>query len=360
MIFGSILPLISSQYSLNDAICGALLSAHQAGSLIASFVAGILPVFMGRKKSIIFLCTFVIFAFLIMITTKNPLLLIIAFLFTGISRGSCSNFNNYVVNDITHQNASALNFLHSSFAVGALLAPILAMACIRVFGDTGWKQAGFVIIFLVLLAILFFSKMKLSDKREDEGTKDLSYDFLKFKKFWISSFILFFYLCAESAITGWIVKYFVDTNILSQSYAQGLSSLLWAVMLIGRLICAYLAGRFSKKAILLITSLGSCVFYIVLLMSENKTIITLSIAFLGLFMSGIYPTTIASVGKTLKSYKMAMGTILVTGSLGGILMPTLCGAISHHFGKLYGMASIWGAIFLMLALVFANVLIKEE
>lgn len=55
MILGSLLPIISDQYGLNNTVSGALLSAHQAGNLIAGFIAGVLPLYLGRKKSIMFL-----------------------------------------------------------------------------------------------------------------------------------------------------------------------------------------------------------------------------------------------------------------------------------------------------------------
>ncbi len=112
MILGSLLPLISSEYNLNNTISGGLISAHQAGNLIAGFIAGILPVYLGRKKAIIFLCSFVVMGFFIMMITGNPVLLILGFLFTGLSRGSISNFNNTVVNEVSNSSPAALSFLH--------------------------------------------------------------------------------------------------------------------------------------------------------------------------------------------------------------------------------------------------------
>lgn len=63
MVFGSILPLLSETYQLSDATSGMLLSSHQAGNLIAGFIAGILPIYYGRKKSILFLSSFVMVGF---------------------------------------------------------------------------------------------------------------------------------------------------------------------------------------------------------------------------------------------------------------------------------------------------------
>lgn len=296
MVLGSLLPIISDEYGLNNTVSGALLSAHQVGNLISGFIAGVLPLYLGRKKSIIFLCSFVIMGFLIMILTGNPVLLILGFLFTGLSRGSISNFNNIVVNEVSNSSPSALNFLHSIFAVGALIAPFLVILCTSLAGDIGWKIAAGVIIILAIISIFLFSKMKIDDIKKDKSKIKISYEFMKNRYFWISAGILFFYLCAEATINGWMVKYFIDSRIMTIKYAQMLASLLWIVILIGRLTCAMLGDRVPKKALLFATSIGTVVFYLLLLSTQSLTVITVAIMGLGFCMAGIYPTTISTIG----------------------------------------------------------------
>lgn len=101
--------------------------------------------------------------FLLMISTGNPVLLLLGFLFTGLSRGSISNFNNTVVNEVSNSSPAALNFLHSIFAVGALIAPFLVILCTRVFGDTGWRVSAGIIVALGVVCIYLFSKMKIHE-----------------------------------------------------------------------------------------------------------------------------------------------------------------------------------------------------
>lgn len=55
MVFGSIIPLISNEYQLSDTMSGLMLSGHQTGNLLAGLVAGILPVYYGRKNQLFFL-----------------------------------------------------------------------------------------------------------------------------------------------------------------------------------------------------------------------------------------------------------------------------------------------------------------
>jgi len=360
MILGSLLPIISDEYGLNNTMSGALLSAHQAGNLIAGFIAGILPLYLGRKKSIMFLCCFVVMGFSIMILTGNPVLLILGFLFTGLSRGSISNFNNTIVNEVSNSSPAALNFLHSIFAVGALSAPFLVIFCTNVAGGNGWKIAAGVIIVLAIISIYLFSKMKIEDVANNKEKVKVSYEFLKDKYFLISGGIIFFYLCAEATINGWMVKYFIDSGIMTIEYAQMLASLLWVVILVGRLACAFIGDKVSKKTLLLTTSIGTAGFYLLLLSSRNLTVITIAIMGLGLSMAGIYPTTVSTIGKTIKAYPMSMGVLLMVSGIGAITMPIITGALSDAFGILAGMSAIVFAIFLMIFCVFLSVISKTE
>ena len=230
MVMGSLLPLISREYGLSDTLSGSLISAHSLGNLAAGFVAGILPLYLGRKRSIVMLSSFVVVGFTLMIATGSPLLLLVAFLFTGISRGSVSNFNNTMVNEVSDSSPSALSFLHSVFAVGAILAPILVIFSTKIAGYNGWRLSALIIVVLTSFSVFFFSRMEMKEKvAVKEGKK--GYEFLKSKVFWVHAGILFFYLAGEATINGWIVKYFVDAKIMSIGYAQGLASMLWMAIL---------------------------------------------------------------------------------------------------------------------------------
>lgn len=353
MILGSLLPLLSNEYQLNNTISGGLISAHQTGNLISGFIAGILPVYLGRKKAILFLCSFVIVGFLIMMTTGNPVLLILSFLFTGLSRGSISNFNNTVVNEVSNSNSGALNFLHSTFAIGALLGPFLVIATTTIAGPRGWRIATTIIIVLALISMLMFTKMTIEPLTK-KTKNNLSYRFLKDTNFITGCGIFFFYLCTESAITGWLVKYFVDSNLMSTQYAQMLNSLLWVVILAGRITTIFISTRLSTKLILSLASVGTLSFYTFLLLSNTLGPITFAIMGLGFSMSALYPTAVANVGKTIREFPMAMGVILFIGGIGAILMPLITGALSDKLGIFAGMFAIVIAILMMILCIILS------
>ncbi len=354
MLFGSILPLLSDAYSLNETVSGMLLSSHQAGNLIAGFVAGILPLYYGRKKSILFLSSFVIIGFLLIIGVGTPWILLFAFFFTGISRGSISNFNNKTVNDITDSNPSALNFLHSLFAIGALLSPFLVILFGQLFGLNGWRWLLVGIIGLIVVSQMMFFNMPIEGDilAKDQTTKEKDYTFFKDSLFWNTVIIIFFYLCAESAITGWLVTYFIQSDLLTIQQSQMISSLLWVGILIGRLGCVFLGSRLSRGTLITLISIGSAIFYGLLLASNSVTMILVSVLGLGISMGGIYPTAMTIAGSSIKKHPMSLGWILVIGGLGGITMPIVTGYLAQTFTIFWGMAAIILAIFMMLLGVF--------
>ncbi|MBO1265330.1 MFS transporter [Proteiniclasticum sp. SCR006] len=355
MVMGSLLPLISREYGLSDTLSGSLISAHSLGNLAAGFVAGVLPLYLGRKRSIVMLSSFVVIGFTLMIVTGSPLLLLVAFLFTGISRGSVSNFNNTMVNEVSDSSPSALSFLHSVFAVGAILAPILVIFSTKIAGDNGWRLSALIIVVLTSFSVFFFSRMEMKEKvAVKEGKK--GYEFLKSKVFWVHAGILFFYLAGEATINGWIVKYFVDADIMSIGYAQGLASMLWMAILAGRLTVSFYGDRIKKETLLLVTTTGTVLFYFLLLSTTNVTLITIAIFGIGLSMAGIYPTTVSKVGKTIKDFPMAMGVLLLLGGVGAIVMPILTGALSDAFGIYAGMSAIVVVLIMMMVLVVLSIL----
>ena len=139
ILIGSILPMIKAEYNLSYQIGGYLISAHSTGNIVAGLFAGLIPLAIGIKNSLMLLNLLPIIGFFLVLVTGNPFILIFAFLLTGLGRGSISNYNNQAVSTLSGGNSSPLNALHGLFAIGAVTAPLIALA---------WKSWGTVLLFL--------------------------------------------------------------------------------------------------------------------------------------------------------------------------------------------------------------------
>lgn len=362
LILGAVLPYMRISYQLDYLMLGVLISAHSIGSLGASFIAGVLPIYLGAKKSIVLLCSTGAIGFFLMATIGNYYFLILAFFLTGVNRGAVSNFSMTAVNQVATGEASISNILHGIFATGAFIAPFIAMGFSNI-GKDGWKLAILLWGLLCFIELFIYASIKfpqndITQKNKAKGKMDLG--FFKNKFYITACGILFFYLCAEQALNGWVVTYFIESDILSANLAQAMSSLLWFVVLIGRLLMAYFSSRTKKSSLLLISGLGYFVFFVVLILSRNIVPVAIGIAGVGFCMSAFYPTTIASIGKILKEFPLALSFIMMISNIGAVIMPSIVGTVADHIGIIGGMSTVFVVVTMTLLFIIYNAYIYKD
>ena len=179
---------------------------------------------------------------------------------------------------------------------------------------------------------------KLCKYKKENSSSDFS--FFKEPLFYLCTLTLFFYLCAEQGVIGWMITYFKDTGMLPESLSQVTASLLWVMILVGRLLTAWLSTKIEKEWLLLIMSIGMVGFFLMLLFSSATPLILLGIMGFGFSMAGLYPTTVSFAGSIIQKYTLAWSFILTIASLGAIIMPSIIGKIAETAGIYYGMQSI--------------------
>jgi len=348
-LFGAILPFMQEEYHLSYTLRGMLLSAHQAGNFFAVFIAGYLPYVIGRKKSTLYLSSGKAIGLLLMILTGNPILLTLAFILTGIGRGTQSNITNVVTAEISQKKASALNILHSTFAVGAFISPFLVMLVTKRSHSLWWVVVALVVE-MEIIALGAIDNCNLSDKPTPRKT-DKGRDYYKDYQWWLNTGILFFYLCSEASIMGWLITYFKETGRLSPTIAQISSSLLWIMILTGRLTCAGLSARMDKNKLLLLLGFLQTICFLVMITSQSKALTFIAVLLVGLFMSATYPTTLATMPNRYNSSTVATGNCIAIASLGAIIMPLVVGAVAEKSGIGGGIATISIALLCMVVLM---------
>lgn len=356
LIIGAILPYLLADFQIGYDKGGMLISFQSIGNLLASFLGGIISVYIGRRNAIVALSLMTALGFSGMVIFKSPAILILPFFLTGVGRGSVSNLSNTIVNDVSDGNPKDLNILHTFFAVGAFMAPFVASWLLN--NGFSWRFVLGLVATLAALMTLNFATSNIDNTRPEkerkEDKKKSSLDFLKNVDFYLSSGILFFYVGVEYAVNNWIVTYLKDSGIMSTSMAQKILSMLWIIIIFGRLFIAYMSKKVDKRSILLISSIGTMVFFLLFLLSSSTWAIAICILGLGFCLSGIYPTTISNAGSVLKGSSLAMGTILGIAGLGGIIMPYVTGVVAENYGIKGGMTAIGVAAVLMFIFTLIN------
>ena len=368
LTMGSLMPDMKAAYGLSDTVGGVMLSAHSIGNLVAGFVSGLIPLYLGRRRSVVLLAALGGLGMLMIALFGAPALLFVAFVFTGVGRGSVTNFNTRTVNVVTDGSPAASNLLHSCFAVGAILTPLVFLGLRNAFS---WRIGVMYVLLLGCISLANMARMQLKNDRPSPKDKQNStLVFLRNPSFLILAGMMFCYLCSEYAINGWLVTYIQNKeNLLADlaasgsdavSYSQTMASLLWVVMLAGRLLCAVLSGRISQKKLMLVSSVGVALFYALMLSSTTMVMVTLSVAGLGLCMAGICPMIYSDAAIFTNTYSLATSLILSIGSAGAILMPTIVGSLAERYGFTGGMSAILVTVVLLVVFSVLNVVVKTR
>ena len=366
MMQGSVLPDMKTAYHLTDTQGGLMLAGHSAGNLAACLLSGLVPLLLGRRRGIALLSLSASLGYGMMLLSGNPIWMVAAFGLGGMGRGSISNFNNGTVSRVTGGSPAASNLLHSMFAIGAIAAPLVFLLCSRI---GSWRLAVGATALLGAAVSLAFTRLPLVDDRPDKTDKaQRSLAFLRNPAYLVFGGMMFFYLCAEYSINGWLVTYLQSKppllaqfaiaggsgNGALQTFSQTMATLLWGVMLAGRLLSALLSRRVPQKLLMLLGSVGVLVFFVLLLQGESVATVTGAVVGLGLCLSGICPMIYSDASTITNRYPLGTSGILAIGSVGAIIMPALVGMVADAHGFAGGMGVILFGIVALVALAALN------
>ncbi|MDO4327544.1 MAG: MFS transporter [bacterium] len=379
LVFGSILPDMIKEAGLSYILAGGLLSAMAIGNFSASFLFPVLVKYIGKRASIIFvtaLSPFLLFC----ITLLPPVWVMYVCLFLiGIGKGSITIFNNAIVNDYSKDPVKTLNYLHCSYAVGAFSAPMLT-GILLVFG-CNWRVILYFILCLGITSCLFYASKnynalpsvtedvsvtedtpimedeRAKENRHKKGTSaaDMAHKgsrnsvnyksaanshavFYKNFDFYCIALLLFFYTGLENCVNGWFVTYLQSMNIMSEALASIMVSVTWICIMAGRLTCAALSKKVARSLIVLCNCLGSAAGLFILITGSHMIQVVCGLILLGLFMSGIFPTSVAVARPFIKGSTNGMAFMTAISSIGGILAPQLVGMLADTFGISGGIA----------------------
>ena len=359
VLMGNLMPFLRQMYDISYAQAGVLLSLPSWGNLASIFITGYLPTYIGRRRTVLLTAVWMAVAFgLITFGIGGAAALSLACLMIGIARGGNTNFSNTMMSTLPgKKSAIGYNLLHGAFAVGAVLSPLALIACTRN-NDMGWRTMTTGIMILCLVQLVVYARMDLPAENITKSIKKVDRSFLKNKSFWLGAAILFFYISAEYAIVNWLVTYFKDTGILSAQVSQLMTSLLWVVIFIGRMIGAALVGKVSRKIILVVDGVGLLAFFLMVFFSRSELPIFLGIMGVGLFMATIYTSALALGTAAIKGNDLGVSTMILVGSSGGIITPALVGMVAERAGIQMGMGVVVLVTVLLLAAILVSVFSK--
>ncbi|MHB8963906.1 MAG: MFS transporter, partial [Saccharofermentanales bacterium] len=153
LMTSSLLVYLMREYGLSYRQGGFLLTVQAVGSLITNYLSSPLSVRIGSKNTLILTAAgFFIGVCIITITPPLPVLYTGLFI-TGLSWGCSNNLINFLLVRETGGDSGRIAAVHTSFSVGAFIAPLLV--ALTVASDISWRWAsGFISLMAFTLIIV--------------------------------------------------------------------------------------------------------------------------------------------------------------------------------------------------------------
>lgn len=258
-------------------------------------------------------------------------LLAVGWLLVGLAKGCAINTCTLLVGNNSTDRTRSMNMLHTFYACGALLCPVLAALAGRLATDAPLVQLA---ILGAALWLIFAAAPLEPHKSAAKQATDWS--FLRSGYFWLLTTLLFCQNAAENGVTGWLVTYFKDSGILTATVSPYTVTLLWGATMAARLLLAFVFPPKNPRRAMVIMAAGCVVFYFGLVMTKSQTPALLLLLGFALSIAGLNPTIVSCAGKMTSA--ASMGIMLPAAGLGAILMPRVIGLVAQSAGLQIGMA----------------------
>lgn len=330
---GVIVSLLQEQIGFDYGVTGTLLALMNIGNLIAGFATGALTGKIGMKRTVVILTAGYAIGYLIMSVTGWVAALMAAFFLTGVGKGSTINTCTILVGNNSKDRTKGMNLMHSCYALGALLCPFIISAAGIVSGRMPMVVLGVCGVTLWLAFAL--TPMEGKQSGTSEGT---DWSFLKNKKFWLLTGLVFCQNAAEISVTGWMVTYFKGSGILSGTMSAYTVTVMWLATMVLRLLIVFVFPIKRPERAMIRMGILCTIFYFLMMQAQSQVMAIVLLFAFAASMAGMNPTAVASAGRM--TSVASMGIMLPAASSGAILMPWIIGLVADRAGIAAGMACV--------------------
>ena len=261
------------------------------------------------------------------------MLLMAAFFLVGLAKGAALNRCTVMAGMHTENRTRSMQILHSCYACGALLCPFL----INALSGAGEKLplAGLAAAGLAMWLLLAFSGMEGKNGTAEGAAQQRDRSFLRTKTFWLLTAMVFCQNAAETGVTGWLVTYYREREILSGVLSAYAMTIMWSATLTARLLIAFvLPIRNHAKALCVMGACCTALYALMIPLTDPVPAITVLFLF-SASIAGVNPMSTGMTGRNMSPE--SMGILLPIAACGGILMPAVIGFAANWFGLQTGM-----------------------
>ena len=212
----------------------------------------------------------------------------------------------------------------------------------------------FAIISLLMVLVLLMVKFPMVERKEDEKAGALATHLMLLKQpmVLLYFFAIFCYVGTEQGIANWISQFLsVYHDIDPQIQGAKTISNFWGMMTLGTLLGLVLLKFLDSRKVLIVTSVASIVALFIGLFGNSSQAL---IAFpaIGFFIATMWSIIISLALNSVAEAHGSFSGILVTGIVGGAVIPFIVGALGDVYGLRIGMVFLFSTLLFILSIGF--------
>ena len=384
-IIGSIIPDFIKDFKISLALVSLLPFSLFIAYGVVSIPTGMLLEKVRAKKILYFSLCFMLFGCLLLVSFPSYKIAIISLFILGVGMASMQ----VIINPLLRVSGGEENYAFFSilaqlvFGIGSFIAPWIYkyfltqknitqnpnyfIKWVLSFSTNSYTWVSIYIVFIILICInfiiFFFTKFPNLNLKADEKVENVKthVSLLKNKMVIIYFIAMFLYIGTEQTISDWVSQYFyVYFNKNPQIVGVKIVSFFWGSMTLGGIIGLVLVKYVeSKKVLILFTSIA--IITLAFALGNNEKIAAFCFPMMGFFLSVMFPIILSLALNSVSEHHGSFTGILITGIIGGAIVPMIVGKLGDLFGLKIALCLIFvNLIYILFIGIYAKPLIHNK
>lgn len=224
-----------------------------------------------------------------------------------------------------------------------------------------WLFTAVSLIMFIVIIVSRFPKVILS-KDEKAGALKVHLDLLKNPIVILFFIAMFCYVGTEQGTANWISQFLYEYHHYDpQTTGANAVAYFWGLMTAGGVLGLFLLKIMDSAKVLIGFTILAIITLSIGLFTNNDRVALYAFPIVGFFASVMYPIIFSLALNSLEEHHGAFSGILLTGIIGGAVIPLIIGAIGDHFGLRTGMLFLYITLGYILSVGFwAKPIIKNK
>ena len=233
----------------------------------------------------------------------------------------------------TEKKSAAMSILHSFYMWGMVFVIIVSTIFFKLVGIENWRLLAILWSLIPAFNMFFFMFVpinKVTDEKETISTRKL----LSMKLFWLLSILMICAGAAEQAMSQWASTFAeMGLNISKTAGDVAGPCMMAALAGLARLLYGKFSDKVKLKRLMIISSMGAIVCYILVGSNIHPIISLAGCALCGLFVGILWPGTFSIAAKEcVGGGTMLFALLALFGDVGCAAGPAVVGFVSNAVG----------------------------